>query len=327
VSLTITHTKTNTIPDWDQQKLDAAISAGLYPQGTRLSDIVLPSDWNASHTVGELSITSCTFANLPSPAGSYTGQQRIVTDCNNSVWVSNGTAWKPVGGRFLHWASTVASGVAPSGTVNTGSSGNVTLGTAIDKSYTYGVFLEFPAIATTPALAAGKYYCVASNTTTLTIYSTTWSGNVPTIGSAINFSAGAAYTGITTRVECYTPNALPGNVMGLGGSVVLEYSAAIKNNANNKAYGVKWGSVTGLGGNVNTNIAGYGGAQMLIQNMGDTAHQTFTPNPMTAPASMGVPGSSAQDTTTAKTVSIGVTMAVATDYYIFQQFNMWVVVP
>ena len=49
MSLTITHTKTNTIPDWDQQKLDAAISAGLYPQGTRLADIVLPSDWNHNH--------------------------------------------------------------------------------------------------------------------------------------------------------------------------------------------------------------------------------------------------------------------------------------
>lgn len=51
MSLTITHTKTNTIPDWDQQKLDAAISAGLYPQGTRLADIVLPSDWNHSHDI------------------------------------------------------------------------------------------------------------------------------------------------------------------------------------------------------------------------------------------------------------------------------------
>jgi len=55
VSLTITHTKTNTIPDWDQQKLDAAISAGLYPQGTRLADIVLPSDWNHSHEITDFS--------------------------------------------------------------------------------------------------------------------------------------------------------------------------------------------------------------------------------------------------------------------------------
>jgi hypothetical protein len=54
VSLTITHTKTNTIPDWDQQKLDYAISAELYPPGTRLSDIVLPSDWNHSHEISDL---------------------------------------------------------------------------------------------------------------------------------------------------------------------------------------------------------------------------------------------------------------------------------
>jgi len=35
VSLTITHTKTNTIPDWDQQKLDAAIQ-----QNTELTNCV-----------------------------------------------------------------------------------------------------------------------------------------------------------------------------------------------------------------------------------------------------------------------------------------------
>jgi len=46
----INHTKTNSIADWTQADLDAAIAAGLFPSGTVLADIVLPSDWNADHT-------------------------------------------------------------------------------------------------------------------------------------------------------------------------------------------------------------------------------------------------------------------------------------
>jgi hypothetical protein len=48
---TITHTKTDTIPDWTQADLDAEIAEGNYPPGTLLADIVLPSDWNADHTI------------------------------------------------------------------------------------------------------------------------------------------------------------------------------------------------------------------------------------------------------------------------------------
>ena len=47
----ITHSKTDTIPDWTQEQLDAQIAAGNYPAGTLLADIVLPSDWNAGHVI------------------------------------------------------------------------------------------------------------------------------------------------------------------------------------------------------------------------------------------------------------------------------------
>lgn len=48
---TINHQKTNNISDWTQADLDAQIAAGNFPPGTLLSDIVLPSDWNADHTM------------------------------------------------------------------------------------------------------------------------------------------------------------------------------------------------------------------------------------------------------------------------------------
>jgi len=51
MSFTITHQKTNDIPDWTQADLDAQIALGNFPPGTVLADITLPSDWNSNHTL------------------------------------------------------------------------------------------------------------------------------------------------------------------------------------------------------------------------------------------------------------------------------------
>jgi hypothetical protein len=51
MAISLTHAKTNAIADWTQTDLDAAITAGDFAPGTVLADIVLPSDWNAGHTI------------------------------------------------------------------------------------------------------------------------------------------------------------------------------------------------------------------------------------------------------------------------------------
>jgi hypothetical protein len=61
--ITVTHAKTNTIPDWTQADLDTQIALGNYPPGTLLADIVLPGDWNEAHTVEGLGSFSVTTAN------------------------------------------------------------------------------------------------------------------------------------------------------------------------------------------------------------------------------------------------------------------------
>lgn len=314
MSLTITHTKTNTIPDWDQQKLDAAISAGLYPQGTRLADIVLPSDWNASHTVGELSLTSCTFANLPSPASSYTGQQRIVTDCNNSVWVSNGTSWQPVGIANL-FTSPSAYARAPSGTINTGSSGNITFGTAATRAYTEGFWVYLPSIATTPAITAGWYWCVMSNTTTGTLSATKK-------GAAINFTVGASYTGVTTAVHGYNVVTVKANVLSADRSLLLGLGAVLTNNANSKSTSIFLnGSSTG--GSSGVSATGFVNGAYRIST-GGSGIIVYDPNLISA--NNGAPAYSAISTTADITVSFGWSSGTtATDWIIFARFNVGVV--
>ena len=51
MTITVKHSKTNSITDWTQADLDAQIALGLFPAGTLLADIVLPSDWNNNHTL------------------------------------------------------------------------------------------------------------------------------------------------------------------------------------------------------------------------------------------------------------------------------------
>jgi hypothetical protein len=314
VSLTITHTKTNTIPDWDQQKLDAAISAGLYPQGTRLADIVLPSDWNASHAVGELSLTSCTFANLPSPASSYTGQQRIVNDCNNSVWISNGTAWKPVGGFFLWDVSADPRAIAPSGTIGTGSSGQLVLGTSLDRAYPSGGYIYLPTIATTPAITAGWYWFTCAISSTLTLYASKG-------GAAINFTGGSAYTGVTTYVDFYTSPTIPAGMWGSMGGFECTYNFAVNSSASAKQpYFVLGGSI-GLGASNLTTVTGGSGCRWNVRNTQAQARQSYTANPNASSALQGT-AVSVVDMTAAQNFSFGFLRGTASDMAVLHDMEV-----
>lgn len=80
MAVTVTHAKTDSIADWTQAELDAQIALGNYPPGTVLANIVLPSDWNAGHTVsglGTLATQNGTFSGTSS--GTNTGDQTSVS--------------------------------------------------------------------------------------------------------------------------------------------------------------------------------------------------------------------------------------------------------
>lgn len=51
MTVTVKHSKTNSITDWTQAQLDEQITLGNFPSGTTLANIVLPSDWNNDHTL------------------------------------------------------------------------------------------------------------------------------------------------------------------------------------------------------------------------------------------------------------------------------------
>ena len=151
---------------------------------------------------------------------------------NGSLWTNSGGVLVPMAPITLY-ASTDAY-ARPTGTINTGSSGNITFGTAANRIYTEGLYVYLPSIATTPAITAGFYWCVMSSTTVGTLYASKG-------GAAINFTVGASYTGVTTAVDLplqTLKGGLIGNYRKLNITGVLE----LTNNANSKSTIIKFGT-------------------------------------------------------------------------------------
>ena len=146
---------------------------------------------------------------------------------NGSLWTNSGGVLVPVGPITLY-TSTDSYSRAPTGTINTGSSGNITFGTAANRTYTEGLYVYLPSIATTPAITAGFYWCVMSSTTVGTLYASKG-------GAAINFTVGAGYTGVTSSVDL-PAQTLKGGVMGGYRRLSISGILSVTNNANAKLH-------------------------------------------------------------------------------------------
>lgn len=137
----------------------------------------------------------------------------------------------------------VASGIAPSGTI--GNNGALTLGTALPRIFSEGIYLYFPADSIAVGVAAGSYWCVMSSTTAGTIYNNTLSGipTTPASPTAFVTTGPGAYTGDTTArvVASFT---IPAGSLGNRGVYNYKSLHSHINNANNKVHSLTFGSAT-----------------------------------------------------------------------------------
>lgn len=166
-----------------------------------------------------------TYATLPS-AASNSGLRVWVTDVGingGSEWRSDGTDWFPIGGEVILAKHDYPRILSVTGTINTGSSGNLTFGQASLMVYD-SCWVYLPAVASTPAITAGWYYCKFTTTTLATIY-TSGPGS-----AAFNFSSGAAYTGVSTKVALYSVP-IPAGLLGVNGQLVTACSLGMSSNA------------------------------------------------------------------------------------------------
>lgn len=166
------------------------------------------------------------FPAVPQGIGAPIAQVPVVnTDANGAPTSLSLASGNVLLSKVVGQAGT-AVGIAPTGTVGTGSSGNWTSGTAFNRVYgpssnnCPGIWLYLGAVASTPALAAGYYWLVMSSAAVGTIYQG-GPGSQP-----YNFSAGAANTGTTTETQLGAlPAALaaagPNASLSTGGIVLL----------------------------------------------------------------------------------------------------------
>jgi hypothetical protein len=219
-----------------------------------------------------------TIAGRPSAVTAGAGAVIAVNDTASGLigtMVSDGARW--CGELVLQ--QSIPGIKLPSSTIGTGTSGHLTLGTALPAIYSRA-WCSLPAVASTPAITAGMYYCEFSSTTVGTIY-TAGPGS-----AAFNFSAGAALTATTaTDVNLFVPRRftgtaaslalgaiIPGGLLGPDGAVHMRFSTAPTNNANAKTIKSKFGAATFHQQSLTT--AGSRGSADIV-NTGSDAQQAY----------------------------------------------------
>ena len=128
-----------------------------------------------------------------------------------------------------------------SGTFSTTpSAGGLTLTTAITNltsfcSTTVGCYMYFPVNTISGANAAGVYFTTCTSTTVCSVFNNILSSGVPTtVSSPTSFGtvAGGGYTQTTAAELQLVSVSIPGNVIGLNGSMVLDAQYSRISNAN-----------------------------------------------------------------------------------------------
>lgn len=140
----------------------------------------------------------------------------------------------PIGPRLLY-KSGVPTGIACSGTV--AANGALTLGTALAKIYTSGLWLYFPAGAVYAGSVAGLYWVVMSSTTLGTIYNniyTTPGALTPPVTPTPIVAAGPGiYAGALTIINLFGI-VIPGGLLGSNGSFSCRLITRMNNTAGAK---------------------------------------------------------------------------------------------
>lgn len=257
----------------------------------------------------------------------YALEQNLVYQ-GSGTWVSISTLpIPPVSAPQRTWLlaqSGVAIGLAPSGTVAT--NGTITLGTALPRVYSGGIWLRLPTGAVV-AGAAGLYWCVMSTTTIGQVYtnfvdtSLGFVSYIPTGTLVTAVGSNGAYTP-TTSVDIVLGNVtLPANSLGNNGGLRVRTLSVNSVNANTK-------TVKHLLSGVSFLAIGSSSTSSMLNALNNIVNQGV-PNAQQS-QSWGVTlGNSTAtsiqalvDTTLNQPVTITSSIAVATDFIVFESFTI-----
>lgn len=256
------------------------------------------------------------------------GAQATVSDVQGAAMIAAGVAVMAsqplppaltLNTPLLIAQANVPSILPSSGTINTGTSGQLALTTALDATYSDGAWVYLPAIATTPAITAGLYWVVFSSTTVGTIYSGGPSG------FPLNITAGLAYTQTTGSAITLTPSpiAIAGGAMGANGmlDIVVDWTRPNTANSITTSFVNGTGTDNASTGNA-TPPSGFAGRSVYRLRNRNRPDRNMRFHP--AGANPGYAGAAvflSFDTSNLMNVNMQGTLSTATDYLVMQGFT------
>ena len=255
-----------------------------------------------------------TLANAPD-ATLNENQVITITDFDSPIMmISNGSEWVPVNGQCALAISGIGYGIMSSGTISAGASGHFVSGTAFPYTYSSGLWMYFAATAgTTPALTAGFYWCVFSNTTTCTIYT-----NGPG-SAAYDFTVGAATTGSTSEITARSVT-IPAGLMGESGQLVCDSLTFISGTSSLKSVRSRLGGSPICLGSTSTNTLLSMIGKVITQNA--TASTQYSNPIFSGSTAASTLTRTTIDTSAATTYTLTLQMAAATDFIINHSFRL-----
>lgn len=213
--------------------------------------------------------------------------------------------------------SGVSVGIAPTGSM--GNNGAVTLGTALDRIYTEGLWLFYPAgaVAAGVPASASFLWTVMSSTTVGTVFNSTYTTGVPTVGTTTAFvtTGPGAFTGATSEQGVTLP--LAAGVMGAMGSAEFEASWRNNNSVGAKTARLRWSGSAGtvIFSNAPTTLTQLDiRASVFNSTTGAQTYKIFFVNSNNTVLSTN--GNTAIDTTAATSGFLSMQTATATDWMI-----------
>lgn len=188
-----------------------------------------------------------------------------------AVGITGGTIGSAVRGLYTDYAKwSIPFIKVATGTM--GNNGAMTIGTALARTYSGGAYFLVPAgaVAAGVPAAATWYWGVASSTTAVTLYNSTYTSGVPATGVTTAFvtTGPGAFTGITVDSQGPTIT-LTGGSMGANGRLRVHSIWNATNNANAKTARVRIGGFAGtayLAGALASQQYAGGYTQIINQN-------------------------------------------------------------
>lgn len=212
----------------------------------------------------------------------------------------------------------VSIGIAPTGTM--ANNGAVTFGTALDRTYSEGLWLFYAAgaVAAGVPAAASFLWTVMSSATVGVVSNNTYTTGVPTVPTVVPFvtTGPGAFTGDTS--ERFVTLPVAANALGVMGSLEVQLLVRYNNSAGTKTPRIHWSASggTSIAAAAGTTTTGVGMTARIANGL--TNAQSTHSYSINSAGSVGAPvvNNTTVDTTVATSVVPSLQLGTATDWII-----------